>query len=298
MREGEWFARPEVTTDQNFQIFYLFPAGLLLALRNTTLQLIGIFCIAVISVYALGQLQTRSGALVLGGSMVFSAIVGMRAQGKIDLRLVFVVFLGFVLMIVFMDKILVYGELLVKRFTVDDFDTLDNRTDAFMFTFKKLFNPEWWVPQGYRLYRAETGMGLPHSNITAVFVEAGLLGLIGWILAFICPLVALGKRWVHGLTDDVANLALCGGAAAMVIQLSLNAPLYEHVWFWGGTVVASLARTNVERQTKSTSFRRRWTPRPKPTIQGQPNLAKRRPACGPAGPQPESSASPNNTKER
>ena len=247
-RQGKWIYRPEVTTDQNFQIFYLIPIALLLALRNSTLMMLLIFSIAGLSAFVLAELQTRSGSLVLGATLVMSALVGMRSRSSIDYRLAILAFLGVVLSLVFLDKIVLIFQNLIERFTVSDFDTLEKRTSAFLFTFTHLFDFDWWLPRGYQAYRLETGFGKPHSNITAILVETGVLGLIGWVFAFVVPLFALAKRWLRRRSDEVSDIALCGGVTAMVSQLSLNAPLVEIVWFWCGAVLAALARPEVSRE--------------------------------------------------
>ena len=96
-------------------------------------------------------------------------------------------------------------------------------------------------------------MGVPHSTITAAYIEGGILGLVGWVLLMIVPLVALGRRWLRGVTDDIANIALCGGTASLITQLSLNAPLHEHIWLWAGAVIGALARPEVEKPSKETA---------------------------------------------
>ena len=243
-RAGEVVIRPEVTTDQNFQIFYLLPIAMLLALENSTRRLVTIFVVSAVSAYCLSELQTRSGSLVLVATLAMSAIVGMRSRGKFDWRLVALVFLGLVGSLAFLQKIIAVFEKLIERFTVADFDTLEYRTNNFLFTFQHLLDVDWWLPSGYLAYlrTVPNAHALPHSNITAIFVETGLFGLIGWILGFVLPLVVLGYYWIKKRTSPIADVALCGGVSTLVIQLSLNAPLFELVWFWAGAVLAAVAR--------------------------------------------------------
>jgi len=251
LRDGEIFYRPEVTIDQNLQIFYLVPIALLMALENSTLRLIILLTIGAIDAFVLSEIQTRSGSLVFVATFVFAAIVGMRSRSKLDTRLIALASVGLLGGLLFINKIIHVFQNLIARFTVDDFDTLGDRTDAFLFTFKHLFDVEWWVPQGYRSYLHTThAMSLPHSNITAIFVESGMLGLIGWILAVIVPLIVLGIRWLKKRTDPVADIALCGGASMLVTQLSLNISLVQFVWLWSGAVFAALMRREAAQATR------------------------------------------------
>ena len=275
-RLGETVIRPEVTTDSNVQIYYLFPAVILLTLRNSNLQFAAIFFITAMSAYALAQLQTRSGSLVLAGTLVLSAIVGMRARGKVDFRFVGFVILGLLLSLVFMDKLLGAFETLTQRFTISDYKTLDHRTDAFTFSILNFFNFDYWLPQGYKVYRADADGKIPHSNITAAYVEGGILGLLGWALLLAAPLVALGRRWLRGVTDEIANIALCGGTVSLIIQLSLNTLLFEQVWLWAGAVVGGLARTDGEKSTREAAPQRGPKPpagkKPLPGIKPLPGM--------------------------
>ena len=243
-REGVAGFRPEITTDQNLQVLYLLPAILLFAVRNSTIQLLLLCMFLLLSIFILGKLETRSGTLVTFCTFLFALFVGTWSRKKIDLRFVFIFACGLVVAAVYWAKILNVLEAIYLRFTVDDFDTFDARLNALGFVFENLFNVDWWFPRGFDPYKAilVNSPSRPHAAPAVIYIESGILGLIGWTLLVIVPLIKLALRWKRRETDEIADIALCGGVAVFIVQLSLPEATTESIWLWAGAVLGALGR--------------------------------------------------------
>jgi len=236
--------RPEVTTDQNFQIYYLLPLALLITLPfkpvRSTLVLLGIIG----ALFVLAKLQTRSGVLVFGATVAmalaapfWTSSLGRRKVFLLPLILLAAAAINY-------NVILHAGTLLIDRFHDSD-NTAYSRWIAFMFTVRHIADPAWWLPRGTTEFVNLYGY-VPHSNITAMYVEGGLLGLVMWVVVFVVPLVALARLFLQRKLDDLATLVLLGGVASMVIQLSLNVPFFKQPWLWAGAVVGTLTRVRAD----------------------------------------------------
>lgn len=237
--------RPEVTTDQNFQIYYLLPLALLIALPfkpvRSTLVLLGIIG----ALFVLAKLQTRSGVLVFGATvaMALAAPFWTSSLGRRKVFLLPVLLLAAA--VINYDAILHAGALLIERFHDNSDNTAYSRWIAFLFTIRHIADPAWWLPRGTAEFVNLYGY-VPHSNITAMYVEGGLPGLVMWIVVFVAPLSALARLFLQRKLDDLATLVLLGGVASMVIQLSLNVPFFKQPWLWAGAVVGTLTRVRAD----------------------------------------------------
>jgi hypothetical protein len=241
-RDGQMILRPEVTTDQNFQIFYLFPSVLLflMPLRRPYLVAVGLMSIA--AAYTLTQLYSRSGVLVLGMALLFAWAAPLRYPmlGRTKVAVLPLLF-AVVSMLSFAWISSATREISIRFTDSRHFRTLDDRIDAAMFLFEHLADFEYWLPRGNHEYVLATG-NVPHFNATALYLEAGLLGVLLWFAMVAVPMALLIGYFVRGRLDMAALLMTGGGMASFLAQMSLNAPLYDHVWLWAGCVMGCLGR--------------------------------------------------------
>jgi hypothetical protein len=234
-RDGVQVFRPEITTDQNFQIFYLLPGVLAIALPFRAKRFLLALACFLLSFYILTQLKTRSGMMVLLGTLVLCILTPLWSKQMGRLKVIALpVFLG-ILGLVLMPFIFDFSTGLLERFT-GSYHTLYGRLYAIAYLFKHILLPEWWIPQGNAAFLKATG-NLPHSNATAFFLEGGIIGLGTWVGLFIFPIIRLLIEFFNKQLSSLQTLLLIGAVAAIVTQLSLNAPLHEHIWFWGGISV-------------------------------------------------------------
>jgi hypothetical protein len=63
-----------------------------------------------------------------------------------------------------------------------------------------------------------------------------------WIVVFLYPVVALGKRFMQGRLDPLSTMVFIGGAAMIVVNLSLNVPFLKQPWLWAGASLGTLVR--------------------------------------------------------
>jgi hypothetical protein len=231
--------RPEVTTDQNFQVFYLFPAALLLALPFQPKRSLPALFVVVGSLFILAKLQTRSGALIFLGTVFLALSSPIFAKGLGRKKVAVLPVLGFFGVLAAMPLIVASADLLIYRFMHTDYYTGLGRLHSFLYLFEHVWNPLWWIPQGNEGFVLATG-NKPHSNITAAFLEGGLLGLVAWIALIFVPIIRLGHRFVRGRLSNFAVIGYLGCVAMFVIQLSLNVPMVDQVWLWAGVGVGLL----------------------------------------------------------
>ncbi len=241
-RSGELVIRPEVTIDQNFQIFYLFFIAVLCVLPVKLLRFALVFLGSIGALYVLAQLHTRSGVLVFIGTMTLAWLAPLlvRDLGKARILVLPLLLLGFA--VVQFDWILQAAEGVVTRFTDPQYtNTVYGRIYAAMFLVEKLADPVFWMPQG----NAPFGPGaesIPHFNPTAVYLEAGLLGLVAWVMLVPVPLARLAILFLRNRLDALETMVLIAGSAVFFAQLSLNTPLYDQAWLWMGAVIGALER--------------------------------------------------------
>lgn len=238
--------RPEITTDQNFQIFYLFPIALLLALPfrfvRSGLAILG----AIGALFVLAKIQTRSGFLVFCGVALLVLLAPLWTKNLGRGKTVIMPILLTVVLILNHDVIMQVGDHLIARFTERTGAGLgsqmgQDRLESSLFGMQHLLNPDWWIPRGSQEFINRYGF-LPHSTMTAVYLEGGLVGLLVWLIIFVFPLLALGLLLIKRKLDSLATLVLIGGLASLAIQMSLYVPFLKHTWLWAGAALGTLIR--------------------------------------------------------
>jgi hypothetical protein len=234
--------RPEVMTDQNFQAFYFIPAALILALPFRPLRFSIALLLFVGGMYVLAKLQTRSGTLILLGTMlmclaapIWNASLGRGKVLALPLLLAGVGALAY-------QQIVSEGGLLLARLLETSYETGYERLTSLTYTFQNVYYPSWWVPHGNKDF-VEQYCIVPHSNVTAMFLEGGIAGLYLWVGVFLAPMAFLLRRFLRGQLDPLGTLIFLGGTSVLILQLSLNVPFFKQPWLWAGAVVATLYRT-------------------------------------------------------
>lgn len=241
-RDGETVIRPEVTIDQNFQVFYLFYIGLLLFLPVRWVRT-SIICLASLAAaYTLARVYSRSGVLLFGAALAFAWVTPLVYPRFGRRKLIVLPLLAVLFAAWNFEWIVNVTAQIVYRFTdPESYGTFYGRVYSAQYLLQHLFNPEFWVPQGDRKFLALTG-NIPHFNPTAVYLEGGLLGLLAWFGLVAWPVGVLGVRYLRRGLDAVGILFFGGGLVVFAAQLSLNAPLYDHVWLWAGAATGALYR--------------------------------------------------------
>jgi len=248
--KGLLISRPSVTTDQNFQIFYFLPIiGILVFYKNWIQVLIAFFGL-VMSAYVISALQTRSGVLILAGALFLGLMLHMFCKNGQRIRAIFLT----VLLSVFVVIVVVYKyeeiQLLVIRFTQESYKTGFGRLHGLVYFFEKIWNPVWWLPQGNADYMKVSHGQIPHSNITAHFLEGGILGVFAWIGLIVWPTIKLSFALLRkGLDRDSAIICVIS-VGAFVTQMSLNVPFMDITWLYGGIAAGALYKLNKKKLEK------------------------------------------------
>lgn len=242
-RDGELILRPEVTIDQNFQIFYLFPIALLFFLPTHWIRTPVIALVTLAAAFVLVRLYTRSGVILLISALAFSWITPLVYPHYGRNKLWLLPLICAPLAIWQADWIIGVTTEIVFRFTdSDSYRTFYGRVYSAQYLFERVLDADFWIPQGNAEFLRLTG-SIPHFNPTALYLEAGLLGLLAWVVLVAWPLARLSWLYVIRGLNSSAIIFLGGGAIVFGAQLSLNAPLYEQVWLWAGAVVGTLNRS-------------------------------------------------------
>jgi hypothetical protein len=139
-----------------------------------------------------------------------------------------------------LDAIVATGSLLIERMS-DLSDTGSARLASNVYLLTKLFDITWWVPQGNGEFLRAYG-DVPHSNMTAMFMEGGIFGLGLWLAVYLWPIIILAKKLFGRQLDAVAAIAFVMGVSSFIVQLSLNVPFFEQTWLWAGAVIGANAR--------------------------------------------------------
>jgi len=238
---GDLVARPEIVTDQNFQVYYFVPIVLALALTTKLLRFTLAFLGVIGGLFVLVKLQTRSGILVFLGCVCLSLLASLWTRELGRRKIIFLPILIGILVAVWLPEIMDIGSIAIARFFSTDYSTGYGRLEANLYLFRHVYDPAWWLPRGYSDFVAKYG-NTPHSNATAMFLEGGIIGLISWVSIFLLPLIRLTTLYFKKKLDMLETLILMGGVSSLVLQLSLIIPLFEQAWLWAGAVTGVLLR--------------------------------------------------------
>lgn len=233
---GDLISRPEVMTDQNFQVFYLLGTALPLVYGLTARVLVPVAMGVGLSGWVLVSLQTRSGVIVYGGVVLAAALIGFcRHRTRMGILLVG---LGALIVLYSLAEFaLQVSAPLIARFSTHEGGGLGGRLLSAEYLLQNIVNIEWWVPQGNADFKRLHG-DLPHFTPTAFFLEGGVVGIIFWILALLWPLVQLSAIRFRRLTTVSEDAVLVLNGACCVTSLTLNVPFLELLWLWSGATVA------------------------------------------------------------
>ena len=238
-------SRPEVMTDQNFQVFYFIPVVVVLFLPYRFWRFSIAFALSVPAAYVLMRLQTRSGILVFSALGVMSFIEPIwkgltRTRRMITLILILLsaLYVGSS----HIGYVLRESRGIIYRFRQADVETAGGRIIALKYLYEHIGEVSYWLPRGNAEFRKQWGI-LPHSNITAMFLEGGIAGLFMWVVFFVWPAVALAWRFLRRRLDRLETMILFGSISVLVVQVSLNAPFFKNVWMWAGASLGALYRS-------------------------------------------------------
>lgn len=257
---GTLINRPEVTTDQNFQIFYLIPGLLILSLPLKKLRLILTLVCFIGSLYALAKLQTRSGILVCFSVAVMCVIAPIWTKSLGRKKTYIFPIITALVAAISLPIILEYAHEIILRFTKTDFSTGLGRLHSLLYLFDNIYKPTWWIPHGNAEMMALTG-NKPHSNPTGIFLDGGILSLTGWVILFVLPIFRLSKLFFKRKLDNLTTMLLIGCIAYMIIQLSLNVPLMDQIWLLAGALIGAedrLKRLSSDNNTTNNEFKKNY----------------------------------------
>jgi hypothetical protein len=126
------------------------------------------------------------------------------------------------------------------RMGSDQMTTFFGRVRSFTYLLEHLFNPAWWIPKGTGVFLDEYG-SFPHSAPTAIYLQAGLLGLVGWTMLVMVPLLK-GMRHVWSREGDTFTAMIIGGGfISWLGAMTLPASFFGQAWLWAGATAGAIA---------------------------------------------------------
>ena len=239
--DGVEQARPRLVADANMQLYYLFPASLALVLParfwRTSVALVA----AIGTLYILSMLQTRSGIVVF---VLLLLMILTAPVWKPDLgwrKTIALTVFGVIVAIAAWPMIEKLTAALLYRFHDSTMASGNGRINSTLYVLEHLIDPYWWVPRGPEEFLKRFG-NLPHSNLTGIYLDGGLLGLVAWVMLVVRPLVKGAFLFFSNRLDSVTVMALIAGTAVVVLQLTLFNTTMDQVWLWAGAVAGALSR--------------------------------------------------------
>lgn len=232
--DGVPVIRAEITTDQNYQVFYLFPLLLSLVVKHSpilrVLQLAGLLA----ALYVIVEMQTRSGLIVMLGFTLLITLLPFwyRQKGSILYVLLFALGVSTIL-VINLSLIIELSQNMLRRFTDSDLSTFWGRVDSIGYLFKNLLDPGHWLPKGQDYFLARYG-NYPHSSPTSIYLSGGILGLIGWLYIVIKTSASSIKLLIKKRVGLNESVIVAGAFSAFVVCLTLPAPFFEQLWLWIG----------------------------------------------------------------
>lgn len=250
--------RAELTTDQNYQIYYLFPLALGLAIRQQFWKY-GLICLGTLaSMFIIVRLETRSGLIVMALTFIAAALLPAwyRQRGGM-IRIGAIGFAGLALIVYKLRDLAAISEGMKRRFTDDDMGTFWGRIESIAYLFQHVYDPSWWIPQGNDVFVKQFAH-LPHSSTTKVFLEAGLLGLIGWVVLLIVPTIKGSLMiWSKRLSIDRAGIVL-GAIVSLIAAFTLPASLFKQCWLWAGAACGAFASQQIANRMRRQALETRF----------------------------------------
>ena len=253
--DGVAVIRAEITTDQNYQVFYLFPLLLSLAVKQSiilrVLQLLGLFA----ALFVIVEMETRSGLLVMAGftGMMIFLPFWYRRAGSALYVLLFV--LGLLLIgLIKLPLIIELSQGMVRRFTTSDLSTFWGRIHSLIYLFQHLLDPSHWVPKGQGHFLLLYG-NYPHSSPTSIYLMGGIFSLCGWALLLFGSLISAVRLLFKKRVPLNEAAIVLAGFSALIICLTLPAALFEQLWLWAGGSAGVVLSHNY-RRIKSACYKK------------------------------------------
>ena len=245
--DGVPVIRAEITTDQNYQIFYLFPLLLSLVIKQSmilrAMQLVGLIA----ALFVIIQMETRSGLIVMVGfaaAMIFLPFWYRRA-GSVLYIVLFLIGL-FMIILIKLPLIIELSQGMVRRFTDSDLSTFWGRVHSLTYLFQHLFDPSHWVPKGQSYFLALYG-NYPHSSPTSMYLIGGIFSLSGWAVLVFGSFIASVKLFIKRKVGMNEAAIILGATSTLVICLTLPAPFFEQLWLWIGASTGVVLSYNYRR---------------------------------------------------
>lgn len=227
-KNGHKVSRPEITTDQTRQVLYLFMCLCVVFIQRSLIKKSIALLITIAIVFILAKVQSRSASLLFSFFFVVAFGLAIRYKKTSIAALIVGMVLAVILVIIKWEFILDSLSDLIWRFQQVD-STYGGRGLSNLYLIEKLYDFNYWVPMGYNDFFKKYGQA-PHSFITMIYLNSGLIGFICYLLVAIPPLFILSKKVLLGNATQKEQIGFFCYLNAF--SLSLTQPVIHHQIFW------------------------------------------------------------------
>lgn len=248
--KGAPVSRPEITTDQTRQILYLFVCLCVVftqkSLTRVTLALITTLMV----IYIITKVQSRWSTVVFILFILIAYLMALYYRTLSMRSLLAGIAVGALVILWNIEEIVAFTGSLLWRFQQID-SSYGGRMESILYLLEKLGDPAYWIPHGYNEFFQLYGSA-PHSFPTMVYLNAGLPGLLFYLIFILTPLAILLNKVIRGTANKLERTGFfCG---SFTFFLSITQPVINHEIFWlmAGVTAGVLSRNYVETRQRET----------------------------------------------
>ncbi len=277
-RGGLHYTRLAGYFDPNTIMIYMiscFAFGPLLALQSKAFAGFwrGIAIIAVIwlGLFAVLQLNSRSGTIVMGVTLAVSMLfrVHLILTRKLSLRMIYTIcYVAFFVSIpTFLQWKYGIFDTIISIYRLTDFETdtsFYTRLVAYRYIGEEILTGPYWPnfrgnPSGYsEFWRAAEGMFAPHCSFVDIYIKGGVL----YLFVYICLYASSILRCLRGALAgrDIVKRAVCAGLLAYLIgfgPMTMTLSMENTKMSWG--IIGCALGFTVHTRRSAARFKRRTT---------------------------------------
>ncbi|MCW0220235.1 MAG: hypothetical protein OJI67_18055 [Prosthecobacter sp.] len=243
--DGRLVSRPEITTDQTRQVFYLFGCLFTIFTSKSLLRLLISVGICIAIAFIVAKVQSRWGALTFALFAAFAYFLGLFYGVQRRVSVLGVIAVGAITITWFHAAITAFLGDLLWRFAQVDLN-LGGRAPSILYLFEKLADPSYWLPKGYGEFYAIYGAA-PHSFPTMIYLYGGIIGLMLYGILLVGPLWQLGKLVFSRRADSIQRIAFFSSSFAFALLMTQPVISHEIFWLFTGFSVGVICRTSYQR---------------------------------------------------
>jgi len=241
-KNGIMISRPEITTDQTRQVLYLFVCLCVVFIHKSYIRLFISMAVSLAIIYIVLQVQSRWSAILFSLYIILAYMLAIYYKTQTKYTVIFLIVGGSITIVSNLNEISLLMQNLVWRFGQAG-SGYGGRLTSILYMFEKLADPGYWLPQGYASFY-NTYKQAPHSFPTMIYLNAGFVGLVSYVIVAFTPIVILLVRVMNKSATGIDKI--CFFMSSYAFLLLMTQPVITHEIFW---LIAGLAAGSVSRNS-------------------------------------------------